>query len=737
MRADALPHRWALLCCAAWLATGCATRSPLPGRGDAWVQAPRPTQTLENTAGGVLQDEAASSSVDSIAPERLRRRRAPTQVQGAAVVESSSADEPTEEGSTHSGQAQPPAWPTLASSEERLALFLACPSPADFVALQRTLDMSRWLESLKDWDAVRLGALGPLLHAEAAGVLQRKRASFLVTATEQYGVELAEVFALFILHSAFDDDLRDLLALLARNKQLSETLGRMGTVREALQRRGLDLSEYRDRAEQAEDALRGLGRAARDALATIPLVAEPRYTDFAAKRGQLPPPYQQALDEVERALMARHHAPGNVALGSFDALTFGVPMGFYHLVAGTGQGAASLAQGRYEQASRELAPAALLVGLYAGGKGARHLPETTGSPRGAVPRLRLPAMELGALKAVVERLGARLGMDAAPQLLRYLQASREAGLLMAEGGEAAAVVLYQTRGNVPKARHAMLAEAKSHDTGPGSSRAGVEKGNGGVASVVREAAGFEREAVAAKWLQAELEAQGPRLSRDVRLLEQQRPSLDAPPPGVPEGSGLWSEYVSYREKRLGELKRGEPVDGPLRWEAYEPMRGQFGRGLDFERTMVARLRADAALPRAQRLWLKDFDQPRIETHVGVAKADTAGVRYADVLVIEANPPPGTPLHVETFSFKSRNFKPMDSDDVRVQMMADANTAVKHYGRTLNIRRRSLGLTDVEVQVQRVRLIYEGGELRFGDLNVSNTVMETVEKRVKEVEVSFQ
>ena len=259
--------------------------------------------------------------------------------------------------------------------------------------------MSRW-KRLRSAANTRARSSAP---AQAAEVLLRKRASFLVTATEQYGVELAEVFALFLLHSAFDDDLRNLLALLAHHKQLSETLGRMGTVLKVLQRRGLDLSEYPDRAERAEDALRGLGRAARDALATIPLVAEPRYTDFAAKRGQLPPPYQQALDEVERALMARHHAPANVALSSFDALTFGVPMGFYHLAAGTSQGAASLAQGRYEQASRELAPAALLVGLYAGGKGARHLFETTGTARGAVPRLRLPAME------AVPAVGAYLG----------------------------------------------------------------------------------------------------------------------------------------------------------------------------------------------------------------------------------------------------------------------------------------------------------------------------------------
>ncbi len=35
-------------------------------------------------------------------------------------------------------------------------------------------------------------------------------------------------------------------------------------------------------------------------------------------------------------------------------------------------------QGQYEQATRELAPAALLVSLYAGGKGVRYLSETRG-----------------------------------------------------------------------------------------------------------------------------------------------------------------------------------------------------------------------------------------------------------------------------------------------------------------------------------------------------------------------
>ncbi|MFP2926797.1 hypothetical protein ACLESO_16675 [Pyxidicoccus sp. 3LG] len=732
MRADSIPRGWVLLSCAAVLATGCAARTPLSLSDEAWAQAPRAPEDSWGATNGGLQDEA-SPTEDSIAPGRLRRRRTPTQVQGSAVVEPSSARETIAEDSTQAGPPLPPGWPELDSSEEVLAPFQACASPADFIALQRSVDMPRLLEGLKDWDAVRLGALGPLLHADAAEVLHRKRASFLVTTTEQYGPELAEVFALFILHSAFDDDLRSLLTLLARDKQLSETLGTMGAVREELRRRGLDLAEYPDRSERAGDALRGLGRAARDALATIPLVSEPRYTDYAAKRAQLPPPYQEALHELERTLMARHFAPGNVALGSFDALTFGVPMGFYHLATSTSQGAASLARGRYEQATRELAPAALMVALYAGGKG-QH---PTGPSRGAVRRLQLPAVELDGLKAVVDRLGARLGMDAVPELLRYIQASREAGLLVAEGGEAAAVALHQTRGNVPRAWQAVLAEANSPGTKPGSARTGLQKSGGSVAAAVREAAGFEQEALATRWLQVEAEASGPRLPRDVRWLEEQRPSLDAPPPGVPEGSARWGEYVTYRQQRLSALKKGEPVEGPLRWEAYETVRGLFARGLDFERTMANLLRADAALPQAQRRWLKGFIQPRIETHVGVAKADAPGVRYADVLVIEEKPPANTVPRAETFSFKSRNFKPMDLEGMRAQLTADAEAAMTYYGGTLNIRRRNLGLTDVEVRVQRVRLIYEGGALKHSDAAVQRGALTAVKGAVTEVEVSFQ
>jgi hypothetical protein len=44
------------------------------------------------------------------------------------------------------------------------------------------------------------------------------------------------VFALFVVHTSFDDELRSLLLLLARQKQLGQTLGHMEVVKAELER---------------------------------------------------------------------------------------------------------------------------------------------------------------------------------------------------------------------------------------------------------------------------------------------------------------------------------------------------------------------------------------------------------------------------------------------------------------------------------------------------------------------
>jgi hypothetical protein len=159
--------------------------------------------------------------------------------------------------------------------------------------------------------------------------------------------------------------------------------------------------------------------------------------------------------------------------------------------------------------------------------------------------------------------------------------------------------------------------------------------------------------------------------------------------------------------------------------------------LAFERIMVALLRADAALPQAQRLWLRDFVDPRIETCVGVAKEGQPGVRFADVVVIEKQPPAGQQPRVETFSFKSRDLSLLKEGPLTAQMTEDAREALGYYGETLNIRRPSLKYLGSEVQVRRVRLIYEGGELKPTDPAMLKKAVPEVQREVKGVEVLVQ
>ncbi|MFY0581579.1 hypothetical protein ACN28S_51515 [Cystobacter fuscus] len=657
--------------------------------------------------------------------------------------------------------AVPAGWPDFSSgdAEALLAPFMRCASPAEYVALQQRVDMPRLVEALDDWRAMRLAALGPV-RADAAGVLLRKRASFLLAATERYGPYFAEVFALYVLHTAHDDEVDGLLRWLARDKQLAQTLGLMPEVREELATRGLPLSAYPERGERAGDVLRGLGRAARDVLSTSQVSDGGRYAELSTRREQLPAPYQEALNEVEWALAWRHFAPGSVAVGSFDAVTFGVPLGFAYPVVGTGEGLSSLSRGQYEQATRELAPAAVVVGLYAGGRGVRALTGARGLPRIGMGEAR-GLQRLAALQEMGREWEARLGVEGVRELLRDIRARREAAHFVALGGVDAALALREARGDVARAQ-VWLSQAKPQPSGPSAVKGGTGRSPGAVASVVDdtarpsskrlmstellgsldawvdEQAGLTREVLESRLAWVELDAVGPRLSRDVAVLERQRPTLEAPPPGA-EGHPLWSEYVTYREGRLGELKQGKAVEGPLRWEGYERMRGGFARGMAFERLMVEKLRVDAARPRAERQFLGDFEQPRIERSVGVRKP-SSGLRFADVLVIEEGPNAGRPPRVETFSFKSRSLSALKGKALEAQMIADAMDALGYYGETLDIRRPSLQFLLREgskVPVRRVRLIYEGGELKPKDVDDLNAAMNRVQREVPRVGVAFQ
>jgi len=67
------------------------------------------------------------------------------------------------------------------------------------------------------------------------------------------------------------------------------------------------------------------------------------------------------------------------------------------------------------------------------------------------------------------------------------------------------------------------------------------------------------------------------------------------------------------------------------------------------------------------------------------------------------------------------------------MIADAKEALDYYGETLDIRRPGI---ELHVEIQRVRLIYEGGKLKPRELDMTEAIRIT-EQNVPRVEVLFQ
>ncbi|NNB84274.1 hypothetical protein [Corallococcus exiguus] len=714
----------------ALLTSGCASLPSREGPGGtlAAVSGATPLAALGHGAVASLPEDDALEDFDAESADGplLHRRRATPSPQNPGGGET----EPLRMVGALAGVCGdvPSGWPYLASEDEVLAPFLGCTTPAAFLALQRQAEMPRLLEDLSDWNAVRLGALGPL-EAEAARVLLKKRAAFLSTAVEKHGLAKAEVLALFVLHTSHDDEVRQLLRLLAEDKLLKRALGAMEVVREELKQRGMALADFPERSFRGGDIARGLGRAADDVAASIPLVGGSRSVGASVLPAQLPPPYQDAYREVENAQFLGAFAPGNVALASFDSLTFGVPLGFYHLAAGTAQGGSSLTKGEYEEATRQLAPAALMVGLYSGGKGARALREA-GVSRLDRARLQAVVSRAEALKAVLERLEARVGESVVGDLARYLRQDRNAAILVAEWGEAGALALHEAQGNVAQAQATLAVRYReppsAAPTGGGSGRRGGTR-----PSVPPEAAGLPAEVAEAKFKQLEAEFPGERLLMHVAELTKHRQALLKAAPSEVKADPFWSDYVSYLESRAAEIKLGTAEKGPLKWAGYQLLRDRYARGLAFERKMVGILEADAALPQPKRRWLRDFDQPRIETHVGVAKAD---LRFADVLAIEEGPAAGATPRVETFSFKSRDLSRMEAGVLEGQMTTDASNALRYYGETLSIRRFGM---QMEARVQRIRLVYEGGEFKPRDSRVLGQALNGTRDAVQGVEVMFQ
>jgi hypothetical protein len=125
--------------------------------------------------------------------------------------------------------------------------------------------------------------------------------------------------------------------------------------------------------------------------------------------------------------------------------------------------------------------------------------------------------------------------------------------------------------------------------------------------------------------------------------------------------------------------------------------------------------------------------------VGVKKP-SAGLHFADVLIIEEGELAGRPPRVETLSFKSRDLSGLKYELLEAQMIEDAKEALRKYGETLDIRREFLQpllREGSEVSVSRVRLVYEGGVLKPRNVKMLEAAVDKTKETVPGVEVLFQ
>ena len=598
MRAEAWASRWAALLGAVLLSTGCVTLGPRQGGGAAQaahalstpreVGATAPSLEASSPVASTEADEPAFSS-ETGEQQRLHRRRSARGLGPDAALASAGEVPASELASTGpvteappscGGQAVPPGWPDFSSSPEQLlAPFLTCTSPGEVLSLQQRVDMPRLLESLDDWSAVRLGSLGPP-REDIARLLNQKRTALLVKAPEAYGRLNAQVLAVFTVDSAHDDDLREILFLLARDKRLEETLALLPAFQASLEKRGLKPTTRVDRDSEFTDVGRGVLRFGADALSSTSMNDAGRELAFFPIRGQLPQEYQEALARARREWV-EHASADAMALSAFDDLTFGVPLGGYHFVATSLHGVGLLWRGEWEQGMREATPALVLT-LLGGYKGVRSLATGEGAA-GMRSRLRTGVeaadARLRALTETARQLQGVMNLQGLRDLAGYIRASREAGRFVAAGGADAALALYETRGNVARARPLLsrarpgasgsppsksgagAGEAAAVDdaTRPSATKAGAAERQGTLVSLVDEGVGHTLPVVEAKLAAAELEARGPRLPRDVRVLEQHRPSLDAPPPEA-------------RATRAGASTSTTTTSASKRWSRARPPR---------------------------------------------------------------------------------------------------------------------------------------------------------------------
>ena len=369
-------------------------------------------------------------------------------------------------------------------------VFQSAAEHGQFVATQEQLDMADVLSDVDTWTAVRIGTLGPVI--KGVDVLTDKRADLIYDMTHDYGLAYAQVFTALIVDTTQDDQVIAVLRELASRRRLDDTIGSMPAIKDRLTQRDINLGDYPDRSFRARDLGRGAWTAISDFFGSSRGAQENRGSSLRGRISDLPEPYQKASEEIDKKVLEEAFSPRNVALGAFDEMTFGVPVGAYRLVTGTITAFREFGSGKYEQGVRDLVPALITVGtlmagraLGAPGAGEEPPPSSGAPPRagGGIVSVRVSASGVLTLDQVMaswpEALrSAALSLKSAftsPELQRaagYVRRSAPAAAIVEEAGVPGVRSLLDSGGNVPKAR-AMLPALVAVASAPGPVKTGT------------------------------------------------------------------------------------------------------------------------------------------------------------------------------------------------------------------------------------------------------------------------
>lgn len=349
--------------------------------------------------------------------------------------------------------------------------------PAARLRLQRELDMAQLIGAMPDFEATRLGTLGPI--ADGSQVLNRKRTAYITQVINDFA-DRAEVFVLFAFRGVYDSDAYEIFAELA-NRRMLHKLRAMPELMKLTKARGYKLDGFAEPGATAGEAaggfLGGVGAGLRHA------VKDERPGAYQWQKAQLPDEYAGVLSEMEMAEYEGGLTPKNALVGAFDEVTFGVPHGMVDLGRSAVGAAKSATDGEYRAAGEQLTGAAVVLLTHLGvkvWKVLRALPSRPRRPVGGLGDDRgglkgpegpgqfvIPSFEgpisaeearLGAIfelnpeaQAAMGRMLARIGRGGVERLADLVRADNRNALFVAEHGEAGAYALLEANGDVAAA----------------------------------------------------------------------------------------------------------------------------------------------------------------------------------------------------------------------------------------------------------------------------------------------